>query len=135
MAPAIQRRIWEAGTRRSNVGRDAVSAVATGGCYDGNERAGQDRPSRVLDYFRPALADLLSLDELPRRATCLCLEDRDEATLWVAVLVERHRADDAVGDVRVEHLRDDVLTGAVGTADRIHEHLRGRRSVGRVDLR
>src|SRR6187200_2884005 len=78
-APTTQRMIWETGTRRSKEGRDAVSAVATGGGYDGNERAGQDRPSRVLGFFSSALPDLLGLDELPRRATCLRLEDRDEA--------------------------------------------------------
>src|SRR6187401_418471 len=69
------------------------------------------------------LPELLGLDELPRRAACLRLEDRDEAALRVAVFVERHRADDAVGDVRLEHLRDDVLAGAVGAADRVREHL------------
>src|SRR6185312_17130014 len=47
-APTTQRMIWETGRRRSNEGLGAVSALATGGCYDGNERAGQDRPSRVL---------------------------------------------------------------------------------------
>src|SRR4029078_8374448 len=46
--------------------------------------------------------NLHSLLELPRSTACLRQEDRDEARRRVAVRVERHRHDDAVGDVRLE---------------------------------
>src|SRR3954451_4044918 len=89
---------------------------------DTTKTRGPVKPAPSFVQMRLFVAELLCLDELPGRRGA-GLEDRDEALLRIAVRVERHRADDVVADVRLEQLRDDVLTRAVGAADRVEERL------------
>ncbi len=132
-----QEKVGNLARRGHQPGRAGRARGARGGSQDRprpRPRAAQRRGAR-----QPARADHLDADDHGLvdvdPGPVAGLEERHGRVDAVAVRIERRRAEDALVELGLEHLRGDVGPRPVRTADRVDQDLQRRDGVRRVQRR